>query len=170
MREISVGSYPFEPTFKTAAAAIAHAKSYGPLVRAKADYQSIMGSQMVDAFWTDEVFVIRFSNQKYLHVFVDPKERRQNVQWRMMDNEPVVPGVNFRKVGAPAIVLNFPKGGSYVMDCSTLIAARLGKEIKRFFVNELGFFIHTPQQRMLSFGSVYRLDNHENLLYVFEDD
>ncbi len=113
---------------------------------------------------------IRFSNQKFLHVFVDPKERWRNVQWRILENEPTISGANFEKVGAPPVVLHFPQVDPYVMDRSSLIAARRGRDIIKFFVNEFSFYLYTPRRLILSFGSVYRLDNKENLLYFYEGD
>ncbi len=56
MREIAIDSYPIGPFFTSPMAAIAHAESYAPLVKAKADYQSVAGSQIIDASWTDEDF------------------------------------------------------------------------------------------------------------------
>ncbi len=66
-------------------------------------------------------------------------------------------------------MLKFPKLPGYVMDCSKMIAARRGKDVSRFFVNELGFYLYTPKQRILFFGCVHRTDTGDSLLNVCED-
>ena len=169
MREIAVDVYPVTPTFSSAEAAIAHAKSYPPLIKAKADEKLVRDAQMVDAFWTDADFVIRFSNGRFLHVFVNPKEARMNVEWRLLDNQPITIDEELGRVGSPAVVLNFPKGDRYVMDRSAIISSRLGKQAMRFFVSELGFRLYAPQLPILCFNCIYRSKNHENLLFVHED-
>jgi hypothetical protein len=90
MREISVDSYPIEPTFPSAVAAIADSKSYPPLVKATIDEELVVGSQIVDASWDDQNFLIRFSNGRLRHVSVDPKEKRRNVKWRLLEGEPAL--------------------------------------------------------------------------------
>jgi hypothetical protein len=56
------------------------------------------------------------------------------------------------------------------MDRSMMIATRRGKDVRRLFVNELGLYLYTSQQRILCFGSVFRTENGDNLLYLHEDD
>jgi hypothetical protein len=167
---IPVDSYPIAPTFSSAEKAIQHAKSYPPLAKARADEQLVLGSQIINAFWSDTDFVTRFSNGRLLHVFVDPKEAGRSVKWCILDSEPKLPNAELRQVGSPAVILKFSRAGEYLMDCSMMITARRGKDVRQFFVNELGFYLYTPKQSILCFGSVFRTDTGDNLLYVHEED
>jgi len=168
MREITVKTYPVGPSFSTPEEAIAHSFAYPPLLQARADWELVRGSQFVDAWWTDEDFVIRFSNEKFLHVFVDAEAGR-NIRWRVLATEPVIGGAGIERVGSPAVLLNFSRAGPYVMDRSALVTARRGRDVTQFFVNEVSFYVYTPRQLILTFGVAYRADNGRNLLYVCED-
>lgn len=170
MRTVPVDSYPVVPTFNSVAAAIRHAKAYPPLAQAQADEQQLLGADIVDGFWTDTEFAIRFSNNRFLHIWVEPEIAAHNLSWSVLEVEPRLQAGEIGRVGAATVLLGFPKIGTFRMDRSALLAARRGKPLRKLFVNEVAFYVYTPQQRILCFGCVRRRDTGENLLYVHEDD
>jgi hypothetical protein len=170
MRIIPVDPYPIRPAFASFEAAIRHAKTYAPLARATAEEQQLLDALIIDGFWTDTDFVIRFSNGRFLHVWVAPAANSSAVDWRVLEAEPQLRAEAVGRVGSAADLIEFPKIGVNVMDRSAMLASRRGKPLRKLFINELGFYVYTPRQRILVFHCVRRRDTGENLLFVCEDD
>ncbi len=176
MQVIPVEAYGFGPTFSSIEASVRHALKYAPLARAKADAALFRDSEIIDGFWTDTEWVLRFSNGRFLHVAVEAGRSSGAVTWRVLEREPVVHASDVQRVGSEPVILDFARVGAherglpYVMDRSKMMAARRGRPFKAFFVNELAFYVYTPRQRILCFGCVRRRDTNTGLLYVYEDD
>jgi len=170
MRTLAVHSSPIAPTFSSADAAIQHSKSYSRSAKARADEGLVTGCEITDAYWSDTDFVIRFSNDRFLHLFVAAEQSEMSVKWGILERDPVLPGVALEYIGSAPVALQFSRAGHYVMDRSALIAARRGKTLTRFFVNEMGIYLYTPRQLTLCFRSVFRVDTGDGLLYVGEEN
>jgi hypothetical protein len=170
MISIPVDPYPIAPTFSSMAEAIRHAESYLPLAKAKADEQLVFGSYIVDAYWSDTDFVIRFSNGRFFHIFIGAEGTNRSIRWGILDSEPKLPEAELMRVGSPPVILVFRRDLKYTMDRSAMIQARRGQEVKRFFVNEQCFYLYTSGQGILCFDVVLRRDTGGDLLYVYEED
>jgi len=158
-RTIPVDSEPPSPTFTTFEEAI---RFVHPLVpKAKADAARLAHTTIEDGFWTDQEFVLRFSNGVFLHVIVEDKSEG----WRLTEQEPVLHVSPVERIGSPPVSLIWPVIGKSEWDRSRLLASRIGREFKRLWYN-VGFMVYTHGQPPLWFKSIYRADTEERLLYV----
>lgn len=166
MKPIPIRSYPLERTYKTAEAAIAGAENHPLQPEARSGTCLLEGSSLVDAFWTDSAFAIKFSNGKWLHVFMEEHRPR----WSIVGVEPCL-GKVVKRVGAPAVLLDWGReAGPSVMDRSKLISQRRGKDFWMLFVNECGLLVYVKRMLILVFHPVFRTDTCEDMLYVAEYD
>ena len=74
VRIIPVTNYPLKSSYRTFEAAIKGAKRNRFQPKARADSKILAGATVVDAYWTDVEFAIRFSNEKFLHILASPGE------------------------------------------------------------------------------------------------
>lgn len=164
MKPIRVHAHPPERTYKTAEAAIAGARNHPLQPQATSDAALLAESTLVDAFWTCSEHVLRFSNGRWLHVFLD--DRR--VRWSVSEAEPSIDGL-IARVGSPPVVLDWGNEiGQKTMECSSLIAARRGKEFNRLWVNEGGVLVYLKGCLTLCFHPIFADDTGEDMLYVTE--
>jgi hypothetical protein len=167
MTPIPVKGYPFERTYASFEEAIAGAKAHPLQPKSQLDAERLKGTCLVDGYWTLSHFVLRFSNEMWLHVFVDSGLAR----WTLAEKPPLLNEAEVERVGVPPIVLAWGgEIGDKPMDRSALLAKRRGADFTRLWVNECGFFVYTRKQLILIFHALYRTDTGEDVLYVTEDD
>jgi hypothetical protein len=167
MKSIPVKSYPFERTYSSAAAAIAGAENHPLQPKAKSDAKRLEGTTLIDGYWTLADFFLRFSNELWLHVFVESG----HVRWTIAEMPPGLKDTQVERVGAAPVVLDWGgEVGESPMDRSNLLAKRRGAEFKNLWVNECGLLVYTRRQPILSFHACYRRDTGEDVLHVCEDD
>jgi len=166
MQVIPVRPYPIKG-HPTAAAAIAATQRHPLQARARADPERLGGSDIIDATWTDEEFVIRFAHGLYLRIFVDG----ESVDWRLEQaTRPWYEGVAERVGAVPVICRWQPDFVDVVMDRSAMVAMRRGITFEKLFVNELGLLVYCKGQRIWWFQSVHRIDLNKPFLLVTEGE
>ena len=159
-RTIPVDSEPPSPVFRTPDEAIRYIHPLAP--KAKADAVRLANTTIDDGFWTDQEFVLRFSNGVFLHVLVDYKTE----VWRLTEQEPVLHASPVERIGSPPVSLKWPNiGDSVDWDRSSLLAQRIGGQFKALWYS-VGFLVYVRGQPPLWFKSIYRTDTKERLLYV----
>ena len=164
MRVITCQSYPFEATYESPAAAIAGGKNHKLQPKARADTKALAGSRVIDACWTANDFVLRFSNGKLLHVFLIGKR----VAWETRDTPPDLEESDIERVGAEAVICRWgPEVGDGIMDRSALIKARCGKAFQMLYVNE-GLSLYCEGMGILWFTAVRDVDTGRPFLYLSE--
>ena len=166
MRTIFVETYPLKKTYKTAEAAIEGAKSNPLQPKARADSERLSGTTVVDVCWTDTHFVIRFSNERFLHIWACPEE----VRWEVIEHPPAVTENEVQRVGAEPIVYRWQRIGDRAHDCSALTAKRRGAEFQRLFINEGGLLVYLRGHSIWHFGAIRRTDLDQPILLVDEMD
>jgi hypothetical protein len=167
MNPIPVKGYPIERTYASAEEAIAGAEAHPLQPKAQLDAERLRGTCLVDGCWTLSHFVLRFSNEMWLHVFVDDGLAR----WTLAETPPLLNEAELERVGAPPIVLAWGSEiGDKPMDRSALLAKRRGADFRRLWVNEGGFLVYTRKQLILVFHPLYRTDTGEDVLFVTEYD
>jgi hypothetical protein len=166
MRTIPVETYPLKKTYKTAEAAIEGAKNNPLQPMARADSDRLTGTSVVDACWTDTDFVIRFSNERFLHIWTCLEE----VQWEVLECPPVLNKNEVQRVGAEPVVYCWQRLGDRVHDSSALTAKRRGAEFQRLFVNEGGLLVYLRGHLIWHFAAIRRTDLDQPILLVDEMD
>jgi hypothetical protein len=165
MKSIPVDGHPFERTYDSPEAAIAEADNHPLQSKARSDGLHLLGAILVDSYWTNSEFALGFSNGQWLHVFLD----NHRVRWALGETKPCILGT-VEQVGSPPLKLDWGIVGEELMDRSSLVSARFGKEFVRLWVNEIGLFVYTKGQLILRFGAIFRTDTGEDILYVTETD
>lgn len=169
MRIIPVTTYPLRKTYKTAEAAIEGAKNHPLQPNARADASKLAGTMVVDAYWTDTDFVIRFSNEQLLHIWACLDE----IRWEVSETPPMVKEGEVRRVGSEPVVYRWRPGpgfGDQIHDWSTLTAKRRGAEFQRLFVNEGGLLVYVRGHLIWCFMVIRRTDCDQPILYVEEEN
>ena len=168
MRIIPIDFYPLMKTYKSPEAAIEGAEDNPLQPRARADSMKLAGSTIVDAYWTDSDFVIRFSNERFLHIWACPG----NAGWEVAETRPALDETKVRHVGAEPVTIRWPPNPDLrdsPMDCSALTAKRRGAEFQRLFVNEQ-LSVYCRGQLIWDFYSVRHTSLNRPILYVSESD
>ena len=154
-------------TYDSFAAAIAGALRHPLQRKAQADADRLSGTTMVDACWTDTDFVIRWSNDLLLHVYVDGED----VAWNLTKVPPRLGEGELERVGSPPVVLDWPREvGRRIMDRSAQTARRRGSEFARLFVNEMAFLVYCRGHLIWWFAPVRRTDLDRPMLFVAEEE
>jgi hypothetical protein len=167
MRTIPVETHPLTKAFGSAVAAIKGAINHPLQPKARADSTRLEGTTIVDAFWTDTDFVIRFSNEFLLHVSVE----HEGVRWSVSPVPPHLTETSVERVGAPAAMFRWkPHVGDHIMDRSELVAKRRGRPFQRLYANEMGLLVYCESQLILAFAAIRRTDFNRSLLFVSEMD
>jgi len=169
MRIIPVESCPQKKAYESFEAAIEGAQNNPLQPRARADSERLIGATVVDAYWTDRQFVVRFSNEQFLHIWACPEE----LKWEVTKFAPVIPERDVRRIGDEPVVHRWRPGpalGDHVQDCSALVAKRRGAEFQQLFVNQFGLWVYLRGHLVWHFGAIRRTDLDQPILAVCEDD
>lgn len=158
-RTIPVYSEPPSPTFRTAEEAICYVHPLAP--KAKVDAVRLANTTIDDGFWSDQEFVLRFSNGVFLHVSVEDMAEG----WMLTEQEPFLQVRLIERIGSPPVSLSWPVVGKSNWDRSSLLARRIGGQFKALWYG-VGFLVYVHGQPPLWFKSIYRTDTMERLLYV----
>jgi hypothetical protein len=139
--------------------------------KARADTAKLAGTTIAEAYWTGTDHVIRFSNGLLLHVFLTGKE----LDWAVTDQPPALDEKEVECMGAPPVILRWPKTARYTMgectmDRTALAAARIGREFVELFVNEHGLHIYCRRVLIWIFTTMRDTERGRTILYVWEDD
>src|SRR5438552_15797594 len=102
MRVIPVDVYPLKEQYQhdSLAEAIAGAMHYPLQPKARSDTTRLQGAALIDACWTDTDFVLRFSDGKFLHIYIDGEE----LNWNLVDTAPALDESIIERVGAAAVL------------------------------------------------------------------
>lgn len=166
MASIPVKPYPFEREYDSFEAAIKGAKNHPLQKQAQSDGQQLTGTSIIDGYWTNRDCVIRFSNERWLHVFTQDGF----VRWAIADSLPSTNLPQLDSIGAAPIVLDWGGTiGESPFDRLAIIANRRGAMFSQLWINEGGLLLYTHGQSELWFHAVYRTDTNEDLLFAFED-
>ena len=166
MRVIPVEPYPVQDAYPGFEGAIAGALRHPLQSQARADTLAFLGARVADAWWTDTDCVIRFSNERLLHIWVDG----HMVRWGVADTSPELSGAVVERIGAPAVICRWLVSGDEVRDRSALAAKRVGSEFVRLFVTGGALLVYCRGQLIWWFSAVHRTDTNLPMLYVTEDD
>jgi hypothetical protein len=166
VREIPVEPYPVHKTYSTFEGAIVGALRHPLQPQAQADTASLLKASVADTWWTDTDCVIEFSNDRWLHMWVDG----QVVRWEVTGIPPVLAGAAVERIGAPAILCRWPVTGDELWDRSALAAKRLGSEFLRLFVTGGALLVYCRGQLIWWFSAVRRTDLGVSILHVGESD
>ncbi len=135
--------------------------------RVRSDSERLSGTTIEDGYWTEKDFAIKFSNGLWIHVYVET----DTVKWVITDRRPALGSLGFEEIGAdPVLLLWEGTGESSVLDRSSLLAQRIGKEFSDLFLNDIGLYLYTKKQRILTFNAIFRRDTGGEMLLVDEDD
>lgn len=169
-----VGAIPVRPYLRERVfyhseleAAINHAFSHPLLPAARQDAERLSGAHLTDAFWTLREWVLAFDNGTELRVRPEESE----VRWSLgaPGESSIVESAS--RVGAPPVPLRWLHWEQVrEMDCSTLVAKRLGAVFHDLFVNDGGLFVYFRDHLILCFQSVCCETDGQSMLYVCEDD
>ena len=162
MKPIPVYPKPLR-TFDTAAEAFMRHETH-PL-RPKLDgvVETLNGTQLTKALWTDVQFAFRFSSGLWLNITLD----EHDIYWLI---EKVAPDALLDAPSKPQV---FDWGGSIgvrTTDIPSLISNRIGSEFANLCVNDDSFYVYFRRKMILCFSTVFRTDTREPMLSVFEDD
>jgi hypothetical protein len=167
MNVIPIRPYPVEKGYTTFSAAIDGAKNHPLQKHAQADGDSLFGTTLTDGFWTHRDFVLTFSEEYYLHVFIADGA----VRWSLTKSPPELQGDQIQRIGAPPVVLDFGgEVGETRADYSALLSQRQGASFSRLWVNEGGLLVYTRGHPILWFHPCYRLDTAQDVLFVFGEE
>jgi hypothetical protein len=166
---ILITPYPRERVFcwPELEAAVRHAFSHPLLPAARRDTERLTGARLTDAFWTLREWALVFDNGTELRIWPEEPE----VRWRLAarGDNPVGEGVS--RVGAPPVSIRWLQSERVAeMDCSDLVAKRLGAHFRDLFVNDLGLFVYFREPLILCFDAVRCETDGRSMLYVYEDD
>ena len=135
--------------------------------QAQADSEKLAGTTVDDAYWTDTDFVIWWSNELLLHVFVDGDDAR----WTLRKSPPRINERRKERIGSAPVILRWPAPvGDSVMDRSVLAAARRGSKFVRLFINEMALLVYCRDHLIWWFSAVRRTDLDQPILCVTEDE
>jgi hypothetical protein len=163
---ITVRPHPFRGDFDSIEAAVNHALSHPLRFDAKRDAERLLGTSLVDGWWTLSEWALQFSNGLWLRIWVPETE----VRWCLTE-EPAEPtGEAVLRVGSAPIRFGWPQGYVSEMDCSDLVAKRRGSVFRDLHVNHTGLYLYFQGHLVFEFHAIYRLDDGQNMLYVREDD
>jgi hypothetical protein len=168
-KPIPIRPYPRERVFHwpELQAAVSHAFSHPLLPAARRDAERLAGARLTDAFWTLSEWSLVFDNSTELRVWPEEPE----VQWQLApySENPISEAVS--RVGAPPIQLHWLHWQEVrEMDCSELVAKRLGVSFRDLFVNDGGLFVYFEDHLILCFVAVQCQTDGRSMLYVYEDD
>ena len=104
MRVIPVDSFPVRKSYSTIESAIAAAVSHPLQRKAQADSARLSGTTLLDACWTDTDFVILWSNELLLHIFLE----REDVHWTVRKDSPAINGSRREQGESSPVVLRWP--------------------------------------------------------------
>lgn len=166
MRVIPVEPYPLQQTYPTIEGAIAGARRHPLQPQAQADTAALLKARVADTWWTDTDCVVSFSNDRLLHVWADG----QVVRWAMTDTPPPLDGVAVERIGAPAVLCQWPVVGDAVWDRSALAAKRQGSELVRLFVTGGALLVYCRGQLIWWFSAIRRTDLSLSILHVSEGE
>jgi hypothetical protein len=167
VRIIPVTNYPLKSSYGSFEAAIEGATRNPLQPKAQADSENLAGTTVVDAYWNDVEFAIRFSNERFLHIWACPGE----VGWEIVEDPPVVDESDVQRVGAEPVIHRWAAPlVDEVKDCSTLVCKRRGAEFQRLFVNEIGLLVYCRRRLIWRFAAVRREDRDQPILSVSEGD
>lgn len=166
---IPIRPYPRERVFHwpELQAAVSHAFSHPLLSLARLDAERLAGARLTDAFWTLREWTLLFDNDLELRVWPEEPE----VRWRLAPcgESPLSGAVS--RVGTPPVALHWLQWQEVrEMDCTGLVAERLGASFRDLFVNDGGLFVYFRDHLILCFGAVRCETDGRSMLYVYEDD
>jgi len=167
VRIIPVSNYPLKASYASFEAAIEGAKGNALQPKARTDTEKLAGTRVVDAYWSDTEFAIRFSNEKFLHIWAIPGE----VGWDVVGDAPMANAADVQRVGAEPVVHRWATPVvDDVKDCSALVSKRRGAEFQQLFVNEMGLLVYCRRKLIWRFAAVRRQDLDQPILSVSECD
>ena len=166
MRIIPVEPYPLREVYSSFEEGIAGALRDPLQPQAQADTAKLLGARVADAWWTDSDCVIRFSNERLLHIWVVGPV----VRWVVLDTTPELPGTVVERIGAPAIICRWPALGDEIWDRSALATKRVGSEFVRLFVTSGALLVYCRGQLIWWFSAAHREDMNLPMLHVTEDE
>jgi hypothetical protein len=167
MRVIHVEFFPSKG-YDSPAECIEAALRHPLQAKARADTAKLVGTFVVDAYWTDTDHVIRFSNGLLLHVFLTGKE----VDWAVTDQPPLLDEKEVECIGAPPVTLHLPKTTHRSqMDRTALATARIGRVFIELFVSDpTSLWIYCRGVLIWGFIGFRDTERDRTILYVCEDD
>ncbi|MBN1600078.1 MAG: hypothetical protein JW915_00650 [Chitinispirillaceae bacterium] len=167
MNIISVSRRKEITGYSTPEEAINAAVNHSLKDRLKSDTAKLEGTKITDGYWTDNDFIIKFSNNLWIHVYSE----NDIVKWTISETKPILEKDRIEGIGAAPMRLSWGniEELSY-MDKSKLLGDRIGNEFHELFCNDVSFYIYTKKQLILTFSALCRTDTNEDFLYVFEDD
>jgi hypothetical protein len=166
---IPIRPYPREQVFHwpELQAAVSHAFSHPLLSLARRDAERLAGARLTDAFWTLREWALLFDNDIELRVWPEEPE----VRWRLSPRGESPIGETVSRVGAPPVLLDWLQWQEVrEMECSGLVAKRLGASFRDLFVNDGGLFVYFRDHLVLCFHAVRCETDGRSMLYVYEDD
>jgi len=164
---IAVRPRPFRGHFDSIEAAVNHAMSHPLRFDANRDAQRLVGTALVDGWWTLSEWALRFSNGLGLQIWVPETE----VRWRLTAELAEPDDGTILRIGSAPIRLIWPEPhGELEMNCSELLAKRRGAVFRDLHVNHTGLYLYFQGHLVFEFHAIYRLDDGQNMLYVREDD
>ena len=162
---IPVEPYPLSKTYRSLGSAIRGSNIHPRQRQSLSDTEQLAGASLANAWWSDSDFVLSFSCGQYLHIYVKALE----VGWKLLETKPAI--VAPRTIGATPLTLRWPRDvGDLPMDCSRLIVKRIGRQLTRLFVNEMGLWVYMESHRILVFSALKRTDTGQSILHVCEDE
>lgn len=164
MRTIDVEPYSLRERYNSFEEGITGALRDPLQPKAKADSARLLGSHIVNAWWTDKDFVICFSNGLSLHIRVEG----ETLSWSL--KETFSPFDESQGLGTPAVMLNWPNGRDHLMDRSELVTKRLGSEFERLFVTAGALLVYCRSQLIWWFSPARQTNTRQSILFVNEDD
>jgi hypothetical protein len=146
--------------YATPDAAIAAAKNDPAQPTARHDGLLFSGRTFVDAWGGAGEWVLEFSGNLWLRVFIDGVR----VAWAVERVKPPRSAVD------GPIIMEWPDGGTSCLDVEALAADRRGATFWHFWVNEGGFHVYLRRKPILCFSAARRRDTGQIILWVWEDD
>ena len=122
---------------------------------------------MLDAWWTDTDFVFRFSNDRFLHIFVT--EASPAVAWQLDTTPPLLPECALERIGSPPVLIRWPSAAVTALDRSALSTKRRGCRFRLLFVNQSGLLLYLQDCPTWGFHPVRRADLDQPVLYVCDE-
>jgi hypothetical protein len=148
-------------------AAVSHAFSHPLLPAARRDAALLAGTRLADAFWTLREWSLLFDNGMELRIWPEQPE----VRWRLGVPSDRPQSEDVDRVGCPPIPFLWMHWQEVrEMDCSELVAKRLGAYFRDLFMNDGGVFVYFRNHLVLCFQAVCSEADGRSILYVHEEE
>ena len=154
------------PSSSSFGGAIAAAQNDPLQPKASIDTKTLLGSRIADVYWTDAACIIRFSNDRSLHV----RSTGTAVEWNVTDDTPQLDSLPNQRIGSQSVLIRFPNRTEYVWDRSAIAAVRIGCEFEQLYVTSGALLLYCRGQLIWWFHAGRRADTGQPLLFTAEGD